>query len=259
MATPGINCDRLREENPEWTPRGYASGELWECWHANSDGSVNLNGLVDPRTVIDDAGLPGKGAPHPIFPSAIVVGKRVSQVVANWSVIVLVTYRGWGLYHGGPRAGVRASTDTCYVALPVWIRVVDNGQASHVEKPRSYPQKVALRVETKFLGGNQFDAVQNAIALNAGLFYTFNGTLYRLSDRCSAVYDGTAFTRIEYVFERPAPIPAIAADPGQTGWGNAVAIPALPSFYTYASIRKDPPIINVVPPLEGNGAALPGF
>lgn len=259
MATPGINCDRLREENPQRTQRGYASTELWECWCANADGTVNENGLVDPRTVIDDPGLPAMGSPHPIFPSALVIDKRVSQVVANWSVIVVVSFRGWGLYHGGPRAGVRAATDTCYVALPVWVKITDNAQVSYKEKPRSYPQKVSLRVETKFLGGNQFDAVQNAIAVNAGLFYTFNATLYRLSDRSSAVYDGTAFTRVEYVFERPAPIPAIAPDPGQAAWGNAVAIPALPSFYTYASIPKDPPIVNAVAPLEGNGASLPGF
>lgn len=267
MATPGINCDRLREENPQWTQRGYATTECWECWYANSDGSVNENGLVDPRTVIDDPGLPAKGAPHPIFPSAIVIDKRVSQVVANWSVIVVVTYRGWGLYHGGPRGLSDGYNRSLLTELPIWQRFTDGTVVGWARKEGiRYPRMVSVRCETRFIGGNAFDAVQAAIVANAGTLWMIGGVQYRFSDQSTASYDGSTYTRANYRFERECALPAI---PALSGWGNDNAIPALPALY-YWSDRPDTqssanaPVVSAVPPLAATGGppnfpALPGF
>lgn len=271
MATPGINCDRLREENPQWTQRGYATTECWECWYANSDGSVNENGLVDPRTVIDDPGLPAKGAPHPIFPSALVIDKRVSQVVANWSVIVVVTYRGWGLYHGGPRGLISAYGQEEELELPVWRRLQQSDATTGTSltfytlasPPVMWRRVTVYRCETKFIPGQNVSAIQNTICANAGAWYVFDGQYFLLSGRSGATYDGTGFTAVNYRFYTLGPVPAMAAG---SVLGNDVAIPALPALYTYSSRldpnnRSAPPIITAVPLqiTAPQGQPLPGF
>jgi hypothetical protein len=262
-----IRADHLRDANPGRQGRGRYTDELWEVWASKDDqtnpaeSNYNENGYVDPINALDTPGLPQVYAPHPKIPEALCVDARVVQVISNWSVIVRLRFQSWDLYTGGPRPVVEGQTQAYSLPLPCWVKVVDQVQnivGYELRRP-SYPHKVALRVETRFVPGNQFDAVQTAIANNVGAFYTIGQTLYRLSDRCSAVYDGRSYTRVTYVFERPQTVPAIPVDANHSRFGNDIAIPALPPFYTYAPLADNPPKVNVVQPLEGNGAALPGF
>lgn len=264
---PGINCDKLKEETPQRTSRGYATTELWECWYADSAGGPNYNGLVDPQTIIDNPGLPGMGASHGSLPGAIVIDKRVTQVVANWSVIVAVLYRGWGLYHGGPRATGVSYSSRVEIELPIWNRSTDGVVVGWLRKDGiNVPRMVALRQETRFVGGNQQSVIEDAVAANSGTLWTINGNLYRLSDRCSAWYDGTSYTRTNYVFERECALPSV---PAGSSWGNDNLIPALPALYVWSD-RADsissanPPVVSANPPLAVLGGppafpSLPGF
>lgn len=265
-----IVCEKLRDVNPERVTKGYASTESWECYAANADGSVNENGLVNPETVIDDAGLPGMGHSHPTFPSAVVIGKRVLQVIANWSVIVQLTYRSWGIYSGGPRQISAASSAERIVQLPVWRKKTDGttqwweedvGQDTRVYRP------VAVQTETRFLSGGEVGNVQTAIANNIGQLYQLpasSNVWYRLSGQTSAVYSGGSYMRADYRFERDAAMPSIeVADPT---WplGNDVKIPALPPLYFWVSYPSPissalPPVIVPVPPLAVAGTRLPGL
>lgn len=267
-----IVCDRLRNENPEWVTKGYASTEEWECWASNDDGSVNQNGLIDPRTVIDDPGLPGKGQPHAIFPSAIVVGKRVSQVVANWSVIVQVYYRAYGLYHGGPRPQVSARGDEVPLDLPVWRKLpyssdINSGALTYYyarADPKCWWTRLTMyRTETKYLTGDAVNSISDLIAQNVGCYYFFRGIPYLLSGQTDVAFDGTSRSVVHYRFYTYGTVPEIEVG---SAFGNDVLIPELPMLYTYSE-RQDPnditrpPIITAVPFITvcPQGGPLLGF
>lgn len=265
-----IVCEKCRDVNPERVTKGYASTEPWECYAANADGSVNENGYVDPDTVIDDAGLPGMGHSHPKFPSAQVIGKRVSQVIANWSVMVQLTYRSWGTYSGGPRQISSASSASRLIQLPVWRKKTDGAVEWWEEDVGCGTQvhrAVAIRTETRFLGGNEVDTVQTAIANNVGQLYQLpvgSNVWYRLSEQTSAVYGGGTYTRADYRFERDAAMPLIVVNDPVWALGNDVKIPALPPLYFWASYPDPtssalPPVIVPVPPLAVVGTRLPGL
>lgn len=267
-----IRAEKLRDENPGRTPKGRYTTELYEVMFIDDGtGSHNENGICDPTMFETVSGLPKYGDKHPVLDGAQVADVRVVQVVANWSYIVSVTYRGWGLYTGGPRAIVRAYNGTRFIEIPIWNRFTDGivvGWAKPDKRPM-YPRMVAMRSETRFLGGNQVSAVQTAIAANAGTLWQIDGLWYRLSSQCQAFYDGLAYTRAEYVFERECEIQAIPADPSGAAWGNDNSIPYLPPLYVWSE-RPDtmssanPPIVRAVPPPALTGGApaypnLPGF
>jgi hypothetical protein len=246
--------------------KGVLIYQPYEVFDDDGTGKVNPNGLIDPNTAISVPQVPAKGTPHPNYPQAIVTTRRLQQVISNASVIVMVAYRSYGLYHGGPRAISEASGDQREIELPVWNRYTDAGIVNWIQdKDCSMPRNVSVRTETRFIVGNSFALVQKALALNVGQLFTIDGDLYRLSGQSSAYYDGTQFTRVNYRFERDAAIPVIPVGT----LGNDVAIPALPALYLWAS-RPDPissatpPTILAVPPravLGGPPAfpALPGF
>jgi hypothetical protein len=261
-----IIAEKLRDEKPGRTSRGYYATEVWEVLYVEDDNTtINLNGVVDPRQAPEHPMVPAHGQPHPTFPSAIVVDKRVIKVHANWSVFVAVSYRGWGLYSGGPHSAAVSYTDQRIIEVPIWRIIPTAGGLSGYEEnliPRT--REVALRVYTRFRAGNEQEQIGDAISDNVGKAYTLNGRLYVLSGRSSASYDGQAYTRAVYVFERPGELAAIpASDPN---WGNTIAVPPLPAHYLYSSLRHStptnptsPPVVNAVQPNIVFGGPLPGI
>jgi hypothetical protein len=261
-----IIAEKLRDERTGRTSRGYYATQVWEVLYVEDDGfTINLNGVVDPNTAPDHPMVPGYGTAHPTYPSAIVVDKRVVKVHANWSVFVAVIFRGWGLYSGGPRNTAEAYSEQRLIEVPIWRQLPAAGGVGGYEEDRiARNREVALRVYTRFRAGNEQEQIGDAISDNIGKAYTVSGRLYVLSGRSSAHYDGQAYTRATYIFERPGELAAIPAN--SPGWGNAIAVPALPAHYLYSSIRHSapanplsPPVVNAVQPNIVNGGTLPGF
>lgn len=264
-----IVATRVREESPQSTSKGYALTELWEVWFDDGTGQYNLNGYVNPKDAVDDSGIPKIYDPHPTFGAPFgnpqVVDKAVVQVVANWSVLVKVYYRSWGLYSGGPRNTVSAYNSVRHIELPVWHSFTDGVVVGWARKDPCplYRRMVLLRNETRFVPGNAVTAVSDAIAANIGTVWTIGGRFYLLSDRSSAQYDGRLYTRVNYVFEHDCAIPAI---PAGSSWGNDAAIPALPPLYTWSDRPNSmssaiPPTItaNYPPAVFGGPPAFPAL
>lgn len=271
--TPGLNCDKLRDVNPRRATKGYATRELWECWLANADGTVNESGVIDADTIIDDPLLPAMGSPHPKFPNAIVIDKMVTQVVANWSVIVQVIYQGWGLYHGGPTAQIESYGQEFPLELPVWRRLQSSSEdpsgppttyTRYVRDHNVFWQRTTVfRTETVYLSGNQADSIQGIVTTNAGCWYNFrDGPSMLLSGKTRVLFDGTSRTVALYKFYTWGAVPEI---PAGSAFGNDVLIPALPALCVYSDYENPldqslPPIITPVPFLAAapQGAQLPG-
>mgnify|MGYP000888571027 CR=1 FL=1 len=239
-----ILAQRLEEQSPRETSKGYALEELWEVFDAKPDGSVNESGTVDPQAAVGDPGLPKIGDPHPSFGAPFgnpqVTDKVVVRIIANWSVLVRVYYRGWGLYNGGPRNTVASYTTDRRIRLPIWRSVtLPTGPTTvstfwyQQDPPVLIPRMVIMRVETRFRPGNETTAITEALAANAGTFWFIGTRLYRLSDRSSAMYDGRAFTRANYIFEHEAAIQGI---PANSPWGNSAAIPDLAPMQYWSDV-----------------------
>lgn len=267
-----LNADRLREEKPERTARGYTTQEQWEVWDGDTTtGTYNDSAALAPVAAMFTIGLPQYGNVHPTLPGAVVVDVQVIQVVANWSVIFLVTYRGWGLFTGGPRATVSSYGEDKILELPVWRKMAqsDINTGTYVvypdyADPKVYWQRTHVyRTEVRWVGGNMVDAITTAIAINAGCYYIIGGNNYLLSGKSSSSYDGLGLTRVSYQFYTMGPVAGI---PAGSAFGNDYAIPPLPSLYVYSSHlnpsdRSAAPIITAVPfglPAPAGGA-LPGF
>lgn len=267
-----IRADKLREETPGRTSRGRYTSEQWEVWFDDGTGQYNENGLCDPQDIEGVASLPQYGNPHPKLAGAQVVDARVIQVIANWSYIVLVTYRGWGLYTGGPVGKIRSfSGQRDTIDIPIYQSLAGPGTSptQYFYRPIPWPggRPHRLRIFTRFLGGNQQDAVAQAIEDNIGGWYQIppnSSRFFLLSDQSGALYDGTAYTRADYVFESWAPFPGASAG---SILGNAVAIPPIGSLEVWATVYPvagnpaTPPSIVVVPRtvFAFSGGALPNF
>lgn len=273
-----IRADKLRDESPERASKGRATAELWEVWDSKDGtptGDYNESGLVDPQQFEAVAGLPTYGNPHPVLAGALVVGVRVQEVIANWSYIVRVTYRGWGLYSGGPRPlsasyGEREPSTT----IPIFQSV--NNAANTVTawffNPYPWQRDRSIRIETRFINGTSVNVVQDAIDANAGKWYnigTPQNPRFALlcAGRCSAYFDGLSRIRVNYAFETWAAHPGIPQ--GTAQWRNAVAVPALNGLQSWDWVVTPginvPPVILVVDH-GGNsatntlpGGALPGY
>jgi hypothetical protein len=258
---------------PSRTRRGWYGSEIWHVWDSMSDSQPeieNIAGTVNPNLFYQNTFLPTYGQTGPL-PFTLYTDLRVIQVIAPWSYLVLATYASFGLYSGGPRSISRAFNQTRYIELPIWNRFTDGvvvGWAQPEKRPH-YPRMVALRVETRFVVGNSIGVIQNAIAANAGTLWLIDGLWYRLSDQCSASWDGLAYTRVDYAFERDCQVEAIPPDPGGTFYGNDNAIPFLPALYLWseradAMSSANPPTVRAVPPPaviggQPNFPALPNF
>lgn len=154
-----VRADLLRAMTPSRTRRGWYGTEQWEVWDSTdgtATGQYNESGVVDPKNFYNVASLPQYGQSGPL-PFTLYTDFRVIQVVANWSYIVLATYASFGLFTGGPRALIRAYNRTRYVEIPIWNRFTDGvvvGWAQPEKRPQ-YPRMVAIRIEPRFLAGNQ--------------------------------------------------------------------------------------------------------
>lgn len=257
-----VRADKLKEQRPSRTIRGYAGVELWEVWDEDANGNPNQNAAIDVNTVLATAGLPQIGdnsGPG----NSMVVDATVVHVVAPWSVIVQITYRGYGLYTGGPRNTVSAFSIDRKIDLPVW-RKVTVPFVSYSYAPIEITRPTGVRVYTKFRGGSEAESIADLIAANVGNIYPINGLLYYLSAQSQVRYDGTTNTRVDYVFERPQQLDGYAVNHPELG--NAILIPNLAALYFWSSNPSpdpnnpfaDPTITTVHPPV-GFGAALPGF
>lgn len=227
-----------------------------------------VTGLAGNVNAASDPPLPQRGMLHPDqvrYPGAVVDRVRLVQWMNKDAAIVNVIYRRQLTgYAGGPRRAARSSSYREPIAIPVWRRIVFNGVHVGWEEDRSviFPRMVFMRVETRFVGGNAVTAIQNALIQNAGLYYTIDGFIYRLSDQSAAYYDGLSYTRAEYVFEYHVPILGIPLNDPE--YGNEVSIPFLPAHYKWVS-RRHPtdslgsPIVSVKTPPNIGGGALPGF
>ncbi len=271
-------ADKTREETPSRQAKGYYTTEQWEVWDSadgTATGQYNESGLVDPLLVHTVPGLPQYGQPHPSlgapFGTPLVVDVRVIQVFANWSYLVLVTYRGWGLYTGGPRAltGV-AGLEPLRINIPIYqsFNNVGNTVTTYLYAPYPWDRDISLRIETRFVPGNAANAVQDAIDLNTGKWYNV-GTIpqprYALlsGSRCSAAYDGLAYTRVSYAFICWAAHPGVVV--GHPRYHNAVAVPPINGLQGWQA-RPSPgpnlaPTVDIVDYSDNAsaGGALPGY
>lgn len=264
-------ADKLRDESPGRLSRGRYTSEEWEVWDSKdgtATGEYNLDGIVDPQQVETVAGLPQYGQAHTILTGALVTDVRVVQVHANWSYKVLVTYRGWGLYTGGPRAVTSFSGGAIEWDVPVFqLQQVAVGVNWYVRRQFTWQRENVLRTETRFVPGNQVDAIQTAVSRSVGGWYRIpaaTGDFYVLSGRTDAAYDGLSYTRVNYRFQTWAKFPgAGASDPVLK---NTVAVPALGNLedWQVSFPGNDPgvaPLITVVPvtAFASAGLSLPGF
>jgi len=269
-------AEKTMYENPQRDSRGYSNTQVWEVYPYLdlTPGTLDPNGYVDPTTVLTTqypVNLPTFGSSLP--PYGLCVGVRIIEVKSRTCILVGVFYRSYGLFVGGPRPSTSSYSDTRYITLPIWNRRTDGTVVFWVENDTvQYPRTTIVRVETRFIGGSAVNQVMNAVAINAGTVWIIDGLQYILSDRTRVVYDGGAYTRAEYAFERACEVPAIAPDPGGTLYGNDIAIPFLPALYLYSSrpnptTSANPPQIAAVPPPADFGGplhappypSLPGF
>jgi hypothetical protein len=238
---------------------GVTVNDVYECFVADPTGAPINGGTISVPQAL--ALLPLKGTAHSIHTAAVCTTRYVINRVAPWSIIMGVRYRSRGLYTGGPRRATRSFTQRQYIGVPVWSSFTSDGQTWYQEdRPLEYPRPVVIRVETRWLAGNDVNSVQDALAANAGKYYTIpstGGRVYRLSDQCNVIYDGISRTRVDYAFEYPCDMPAMSG----AQIGSAIPIPALPAHYEYRSALNAAfvPVVTSVPPPAVNGGSLPGF
>lgn len=245
--------------------RGVALSEDWELFSDDGTGGYNINGYVEPKTATRNPGIPQYGAPHPDYPAALVVGSRVIQIHANWSVRLLISYRSYGLYSGGPRSATASYGEAMPVSVPVYQRLSVSPTVSwYVKRVFTWQRQHTVRIETRWIPGNQVTAVQQAIARSMGGWYNIDGDFYLLAGRTSVSYDGRTFTRANYAFESWSKFPGAGA--GDPVLKNSIAIPSLGTLEQWQESYPgdDPraaPAINVVPvaSFASQGLALPGF
>jgi hypothetical protein len=261
---PSIRADKLRDEAPRRSIRGYSGTELWEVWCANDDGTMNTNAAVSPREAMEHAELPkiGTGV-GPGGSARVDVG--VVKVVGPWSVIVAVMYRGWGLYSGIPRSRSRTWGKGVDEIVPVYTsKNLGGGVLAYwLNDSFKWIRHRTYRSEVRSLPGNQINVVQAAISRSIGGWYQIGTDFFILSGESRADYDGGTFTIAEYLFESWSKFPGVPV--GDPVLRNAVAIPAIGNLETW-SYSAEPeassvPVISVVPKdrFASQGLALPGF
>jgi hypothetical protein len=236
---------------------GVTVNDVYECFVADPTGTPTNSGTISVPQAL--ALLPLKGTVHPVHTAAVCTTRYVINRVAPWSVIMGVRYRSRGIYTGGPRRATRSFGQRQYIRVPVWTAFTSDGQTWYEEDSKGllYARPVIIRVETRWLAGNDVNSVQDAIAANAGAYYTIGTRVYRLSDHTDVAYDGISRTRVNYAFEYPCAMPAMSG----AQINSSVGVPALPAHYEYRSALNASfvPVITAVPPPAANGGALPGF
>lgn len=273
-----IIAEKCRDQKPRTTARGVAVSELWEVAFFENDGfTYNFNGVIDPDLVVRMPGyaafLPQYGDAHPNYPPQqgavpLVVDVAVSQVFANWSVFVVVTYRSWGLWTGGPRNIVASEgVADLDVEVPIYQSFTPPGSSNtyYFSVPSFWDRDHSYRTFVKWLSGDTVESVQNAIDDNAGRWYQLAPGRFALlcGARCSAIYDGRSRTRVSYVFESWARHPGITLNHAR--YQNAVVVPPLGNLEKWHVVlpvnSTSPPTISVVPVADNalQGGPLPGF
>lgn len=268
-----IVATKLREESPGRTAKGYYTSEQWEVWYDDGTGQYNESGLCDPLDCLNaPGGLPKYGDAHavmgPTGATPLVVDVHVVQVIANWSYIVLVTYRGWGLFTGGPRAvsGSVGAAPDFEMPLPVFQAFSNaaNTVTAYLYCPYPWERDGSVRIETRFVPGNTVTAIQNAIDANTGKWYAIGGRFMLLSgSRSGAWYDGLGSTRVSYAFSSKASHPGVALN--NPRFNNAVAIPPINGLQGWQPVPSPgpglPPQVLVVDYSDNAsaGGVLPGY
>lgn len=264
----GIKAEMTREIDFSVNTGKLDLAQEWEVFAVGDDNATpNLSGYVDPNTAY--LKLPQRGTAHPIFTTALVTGHRLVHIIGAHSVLMTVFYRNYGLYTGGPRAAVSSYGGAGEVPLPVWVRLTATATTGpsfsyyRLSDQFKWQRQHTLRVETRWIGGNQVSAVQRAIARSMGGWYQIDNDFYLLSGQSSVSFDGYTYTRANYVFENWASFPGASANDPLLR--NAVAIPALNNLQEWQTAQNtdptQPPIITVVPhtAFATPGLALPGF
>jgi hypothetical protein len=244
-------------QNPQDDLRGGSTTEMWEVYPTTND-VFDPNGIVVPETIFVPGatdGIPHRGDIHPIPSLGVCTGGRVSEVISNTSVIVIIFYRGYGVNGSLPNSGTRAyGKNPERVELPVWFKfqTVDptGGNLQYYDRDDSFiwERQHVLRVETRYRPGNEASVILRAITRNLGQWYLIDGDYYILSGESTVSYNGGTTTKADYVFETWATHPGVPA--GNLTFRNDIAIPALGNLHKWHSgILPDgvTPFVNLVP------------
>ncbi len=268
-----IRADITRSITPSRTRRGWYGSEVWEVWDSadgTATGQVNELGVCDPNKFESVTALPQYGHDGPLT-GTLYTDIRVTQVIANYSYLVLATYASFGLYTGGPRQlSGSEGIDPKITPIPIYQSFVPTGSTSiyYFDVFDPWERDVSIRREVRFVYGNAVTLIQNAIDDNNGKWYNIGSASSPryglLSGSCSSsFYDGQSYTRVSYAFKTMAAHPGVPI--GHPRYQNAVAVPPINNLQGWHFQPSPGP--NVAPIVRtidfsdnaSGGYPLPGF